>query len=43
MLAKFGALVVLSELHGLNQSQTVYFTVPTLEPLNKEITRHQGR
>lgn len=35
------ALIALSELHGLNQSQTVYVTVPTLEQLNAEIARRQ--
>lgn len=35
------ALIALSELHGLNQPQTVYVTVPTLEQLNAEIARRQ--
>lgn len=35
------ALIALSELHGLNQPQKVYVTVPTLEQLNAEIARRQ--
>ena len=35
------ALIALSELYGLNQPQTVYVEVPTLEQLDAAIARHK--
>lgn len=35
------ALSALAELYGLNQTQTVYITVPTLEQLDAEIARRK--
>lgn len=37
------ALIALAELYGLNQPQTVYVEVPTLEQLDAEIARHKGQ
>lgn len=37
------ALVALAELHGLNQPQTVYVTLPTLEQLDAEIAQRKGQ
>lgn len=36
------ALVALAELHGLNQPQTVYVTLPTLAQLDAEIAARKG-
>lgn len=41
--SRVDALIALSELHGLHQPQTVYFTVPTLEQLDAEIARRNTR
>ena len=37
------ALIALAELYGLNQPQTVYVTVPTLEQLDAEIAARKGQ
>ena len=37
------ALVALAELYGLNQPQTVYVTLPTLEQLDAEIAQRKGQ
>jgi len=37
------ALIALAELYGLNQPQTVYVEVPTLEQLDAAIARHKGQ
>jgi hypothetical protein len=41
--SRVDALIALSELHGLNQPQTVYVTLPTLEQLDAEIARRKGQ
>ncbi|MBA4112032.1 MAG: hypothetical protein C0492_01500 [Verminephrobacter sp.] len=41
--ARVQALIALAELHGLNQPQTVYVTLPTLEQIDAEIARRKGQ
>lgn len=41
--ARVQALIALAELHGLNQPQTVYVTLPTLAQLDAEIAQRKGQ
>ena len=41
--ARVQALIALAELHGLNQPQTVYVTLPTLAQLDAEIAARKGQ